>query len=156
MGCCPFDGAVCCGNGYTCCPSGHACVDHYNDPQGGRGLGLPPPFLAPKLPTAHPTPTPPLSYDVVTTCVPLELGIGGGDNVTGKSVCKPGHGAPLDSSRLNAVILGDSVSIGYTPYVAEALKVRWPARAEDSRGGGAKAGSSAHSLPPQEPARLSV
>jgi len=78
---------------------------------------------------------------MVTTCVPesttatmttttatevnsTAFGVrgGSGGNTTGLSVCKPGALLPMASDRLNAIIIGDSVSIGYTPHVADALQ----------------------------------
>ena len=39
----------------------------------------------------------------------------------GKSVCKPGAALPLSKTLPNVFIVGDSVSIGYTPYVAKLM-----------------------------------
>jgi len=58
-------------------------------------------------------------WAVKTTCVDTS-GRGRRDEI-GKQVCKQGPPLALDSKRKNIVILGDSVSIGYTPYVAEQL-----------------------------------
>jgi hypothetical protein len=41
--------------------------------------------------------------------------------ITARSVCKPGPHLPFSTTQKNVLIIGDSVSIGYTPYVAEAL-----------------------------------
>jgi hypothetical protein len=41
--------------------------------------------------------------------------------VTGASVCKPGPPLPYSTSLKNVLIIGDSLSIGYTPYVAQML-----------------------------------
>lgn len=38
------------------------------------------------------------------------------------SVCKPGPGAPPSSTQPNVLVLGDSVSIGYTPHVHTLLQ----------------------------------
>jgi hypothetical protein len=40
-------------------------------------------------------------------------------NSTGLSVCKSGAALPLSKTLPNILIIGDSVSIGYTPYVAK-------------------------------------
>jgi hypothetical protein len=40
---------------------------------------------------------------------------------TANSVCKPGPALPMSNTLKNVLIIGDSVSIGYTPYVAQAL-----------------------------------
>lgn len=39
----------------------------------------------------------------------------------GKSVCKPGPQQELSASKKNVIVLGDSVSIGYTPVLNQAL-----------------------------------
>ena len=52
---------------------------------------------------------------VVSTCHP---DVGGGDTVIGKQVCKQGAPLPLSSTLPNILIVGDSVSIGYTPLIA--------------------------------------
>ena len=52
----------------------------------------------------------------VTTCVKENA-----PDVAGKSVCKPGPELPFNTSMPNIVILGDSVSIGYTPVVAKIM-----------------------------------
>lgn len=94
FGCCTMPNAVCCSNGYTCCPAGHTCKD-----TGG-------------------------SWSVVTECVPnTEPDAAAPDalSVMGQQICKIGVGEPFDSTRKSVVIIGDSVSIGYTPSVATAL-----------------------------------
>jgi hypothetical protein len=53
---------------------------------------------------------------VVSTCHPR--GGGGGDTVIGRQVCKQGAPLPLSSTLPNILIVGDSVSIGYTPLIA--------------------------------------
>ena len=49
-----------------------------------------------------------------TTCVGAPA-----NETTGLSVCKPGAANPLSTTKKNILIIGDSVSIGYTPYVAQ-------------------------------------
>jgi len=57
-------------------------------------------------------------YNVVTTCInatnsqPVR---------TGAQVCKSGPSQPYSTTLKNVIIIGDSVSIGYTPYVNNAL-----------------------------------
>lgn len=41
--------------------------------------------------------------------------------VTGKSVCKPGPQKALSTATKNVMVLGDSVSIGYTPQLGQVL-----------------------------------
>jgi hypothetical protein len=55
---------------------------------------------------------------VVTDCLPAAGATGA---VAGKQVCKQGAQRPFSTTRPNVLVVGDSVSIGYTPYVAEAL-----------------------------------
>eukprot|EP01063_Lacrimia_lanifica_P007056 TRINITY_DN14463_c0_g1_i1.p1 TRINITY_DN14463_c0_g1~~TRINITY_DN14463_c0_g1_i1.p1 ORF type:complete len:321 (+),score=100.23 TRINITY_DN14463_c0_g1_i1:72-1034(+) len=54
---------------------------------------------------------------VVTDCVDAH----GAVVVQGRSVCKPGAPLPASAAKKNVLIIGDSVSIGYTPVVAELL-----------------------------------
>ena len=95
-GCAPYPNAVCCSNGYTSCPSGHTCVDS------GKG------------------------WAVVTKCekasigAPVSLDTDPDANL-GAQVCKTGGPLPFDANRKNVVIMGDSVSIGYEPFIAAAL-----------------------------------
>jgi len=101
LGCCPFPSAVCCSNGLTCCPAGTRCVDN--------------------LPTGWP------SWGFTTTCEPVEDtpsttdGAATTGSVTGKCVCKYGPPLPPSTTLKNVLIIGDSVSIGYTPFVGKAL-----------------------------------
>ena len=50
----------------------------------------------------------------LTQCVPAK----GGQPTAGRSVCKPGAHLPPSTALPNVLIIGDSVSIGYTPPVA--------------------------------------
>ena len=50
----------------------------------------------------------------LTHCVPAK----GGPSTPGRSVCKPGAHLPPSTTLPNVLIIGDSVSIGYTPPVA--------------------------------------
>eukprot|EP00035_Acanthoeca_spectabilis_P017692 m.372006 g.372006 ORF g.372006 m.372006 type:complete len:394 (-) comp16686_c1_seq14:4568-5749(-) len=94
LGCCPWANATCCGNGLTCCPSGTKCVDN--------------------KPAGYP------SWGFVTTCEPTDS-LSAAGNVTGVAVCKYGPPLPASTTVKNVLIIGDSVSIGYTPFVASAL-----------------------------------
>jgi len=108
-GCCPFPNAVQCDSGYTCCPEGTKCAN--------KGGG----------------------YNVVSTCVsasatdaqvtaaladvpqyPYVVG-SGAPNITGDEVCKTGPPLPYSTTQPNILIIGDSVSIGYTPHVASIM-----------------------------------
>jgi len=92
FGCCPYAKATCCSNGYTCCPEGTVCQD--------SGSG----------------------WSTTTTCVDTkgtaaEPGADGG----GQQVCKTGGNLQFATDKKNVIILGDSVSIGYTPKVANLI-----------------------------------
>lgn len=62
------------------------------------------------------------------------------NQTVGLSVCKPGAALPLSSTLPNVLIVGDSVSIGYTPMVAKAMsKVAMVQHSPyDTRDGGAE------------------
>eukprot|EP01045_Picozoa_sp_COSAG04_P005940 COSAG04_NODE_284_length_18146_cov_3.266789_9_plen_226_part_00 len=104
-GCCPLPNAVQCEGGYTCCPSGTKCQN--------KGSG----------------------WQVVSTCVPSDANdsaeppafpqfpsvIGADAATTGDEVCKTGPPLPYSTTPKNVLIVGDSVSIGYTPFVATAM-----------------------------------
>eukprot|EP01047_Picozoa_sp_COSAG01_P002365 COSAG01_NODE_63_length_29632_cov_270.650662_14_plen_463_part_00 len=94
QGCCPWPGAVCCKNQLTCCPAGSECDD----------------TIPPHWP----------SWGAVTTCKPAAT-TGAGAAVQGKCVCKPGAPQPMSTTKKNVLVIGDSVSIGYTPAVASLL-----------------------------------
>lgn len=98
--CCPAHFSV---SGMGCCPLKNAvCCSSYGQccpsgtkcvPQSGTG------------------------YDEVFTCV------ANGVNVSDAlSTCKPGPSLPFAPNLKNVLIVGDSVSIGYTPFVASVLK----------------------------------
>ena len=104
VGCCPFPDAVCCAGGSSCCPRGTRCT--FSNPYVHRGALT------------------------VTTCVAA-----GRANVTGLSPCKPGPALPLRRAPgRNVVVIGDSVSIGWTPPLARLL--RDEALVQHSPGGG--------------------
>ena len=54
----------------------------------------------------------------LTQCIPHVSSPAGTPTTAGLSVCKPGAAAPPSVSLPNVLIIGDSVSIGYTPPVA--------------------------------------
>lgn len=87
--------AVCCDNGYTCCPSGTKCVDTDS------------------------------GWHVTTVCEPVEPSSTArpvaAAPIAGKQICKIGPNLPADPTRKNAIVLGDSVSIGFTPPTAALL-----------------------------------
>ena len=113
-GCCPYPNAVCCSNGYNCCPAGTKCQDI-------RGQ----------------------QWGVVTKCISADnnkqLIVGGGKNKISSDkinnnidnddpdfglaaqVCKSGGPLPLSTTKKNIVIMGDSVSIGYYPFIKESM-----------------------------------
>mmetsp|Transcript_1273 Transcript_1273/g.3644 ORF Transcript_1273/g.3644 Transcript_1273/m.3644 type:complete len:230 (-) Transcript_1273:2351-3040(-) len=94
-GCAPFPNAVCCPSRFYACPSGHTCQE--------SGA------------------TPPWKDEVV--CLPPE-GAPGDDAPIRKAeeICKNGPPVLMDENRKNVIIIGDSVSIGYTPLVSESLE----------------------------------
>lgn len=102
MGCCPWPGAVCCKNSLTCCPADTVCVDD----------------VPPQWP----------SWGAVTTCKPkpkpptrIFPAAATAEAVQGKCVCKPGAPLGMSTKLKNIVVIGDSVSLGYTPSVATIL-----------------------------------
>lgn len=54
-------------------------------------------------------------YHGVYTCQMKEM------NITSKCTCKLGPNLPMSTTLKNVIIIGDSISIGYTPFVAEEL-----------------------------------
>jgi hypothetical protein len=88
---------VCCGNKLTCCPEGTECVDD--------------------IPAHWP------SWAAVTTCKPKQgVAVAAAkQEVQGKCVCKPGAPLPMSTTLKNILVIGDSVSLGYTPSVADIL-----------------------------------
>ena len=91
LGCCPWADAVCCPNSLTCCPSGTKCVD--------------------SLPHGWP------SWGAVTSCEPADDAAAPPAPVQGKCVCKPGPPLPASTTAKNVLVIGDSVSLGYTPVL---------------------------------------
>lgn len=98
--CCPFKWSP---NGYGCCPMpGAVCC--------GNGY-----TCCPAGTTCRDAGS---GWGVTTQCVDKQ----GVDVQTGLEVCKLGPQLPFNTSTKNCLIIGDSVSIGYTPFVARALQ----------------------------------
>ena len=93
-GCAPYPDAVCCPSRYYACPSGHTCQESGT--------------------------TPPWKDEVV--CLPPEDAPDGTPTRKAEEICKNGPPVLMDESRKNVIVIGDSVSIGLTPFVAESLE----------------------------------
>ena len=127
QGCCPGANSVCCGNGLTCCPEGTVCHDYIAP--GWPSWAV----VTTCLPAAHGAIAKPANLTTAASVSAVES-VGGGSGVhsiatnaiagksLGKSICKPGPDHAPDTRRKNVLIIGDSVSIGYTPHVATALE----------------------------------
>jgi hypothetical protein len=98
-GCCPFADGVSCGS-YTCCPKGTTCKN--------KGSG----------------------WSVVSYCAAADEEpaypqfphvVGSGGSTVGDQVCKTGPPNPYSKTLKNVLVVGDSVSIGYTPFVAKVM-----------------------------------
>ena len=92
-GCAPFPDAVCCPSKYYACPSGHTCQEKGEQPPWKDEVVCLPPADAQDAPIRK-----------------------------AEEICKNGPPVLMDEHRKNVIIIGDSVSIGYTPLVAESLK----------------------------------
>jgi acyl-CoA thioesterase-1 len=57
-------------------------------------------------------------WEIVVTCKPTA---GGGSSVLGTPACKPGAMNRMSKTKKNCLIIGDSVSLGYTPFLTAAL-----------------------------------
>eukprot|EP00729_Bicosta_minor_P006593 gene6593-6147_t len=123
-GCCPFPNAVCCAGSYgLCCPSGTVC--HSTGSFSGTCIQQEPPAVTPTtLLAAGATPA-------TSTAPPPDLHSGGAPQV-----CTPGAMDPPSVSIPSAIIIGDSVSIGYTPHVAAALSGKVQVQHSPAAGGG--------------------
>ncbi len=106
-GCCPHPEAVQCPGGYTCCPKGTTCkntgggysvVSHCVASDDGSGAST---MTTPELP-------------------PLRV-VGDAADTVGAEVCKTGPPIPYSKTLKNVLVVGDSVSIGYTPFVAKVM-----------------------------------
>ena len=125
VGCCPYADGVCCGYAnmsshantvMACCPKAHTCV-----------------FSSPYDPWEAST------HPQIATCVPdgdarteIEVQL---PNSTGIYPCKPGATLPPQPPAGKSVlVIGDSVSLGWTPALADLLKAE--AMVQHSPGGG--------------------
>ena len=90
-GCCPYPSGVSCSN-YTCCPEGTTCQNADT------------------------------GYRVTSSCVDSQGRVSPpGSNGGGLAVCKSGGPLPFSTVKPNVIILGDSVSIGYEPFVSRLM-----------------------------------
>ena len=100
--------------GTTVCTVGTSCTAHYSS----NGMGCCPYEKAVCCPNGQTCcPADHICNDTgtyLTQCVPS----GGGAGTPGLSVCKPGAAGAPSKTLPNVLIIGDSVSIGYTPMVA--------------------------------------
>ena len=113
MGCCPMPNAVCCAGSYgLCCPAAHTCVS-----TGTFSGTCKPNAAAAEMPTGAPPPP--------------NLFTGGAPQV-----CTPGPLEPPSKTLPSAIIIGDSVSIGYTPHVISKLVGKVQVQHSPSAGGG--------------------
>ena len=93
-GCAPFPNAtVCNGSLFQACPAGSACVL-----RNGSGNAT--------------------DLHSVYSCVSPRTGASLG---TSRCSCKPGAPLPPSPSLKNVLVIGDSISLGYTPFLAAAL-----------------------------------
>ena len=90
-GCCPLPGGVDCGT-----PLGTCCPAGTTCSKTGTG------------------------WEIVVSCVPAE-GIAAASPRPGVPVCKPGPLNRMSATTKNCLVIGDSVSLGYTPFLAAAL-----------------------------------
>lgn len=97
MACCPLQDAVDCDTPLgNCCPKGYTCE------KAGTGWEIVVTCKPP--PCAHPPACP-----------------GGEGPVPGTPACKPGPLNRMSTTKKNCLIIGDSVSLGYTPFLTAAL-----------------------------------
>jgi hypothetical protein len=93
-GCAPFPNATVCGGSlFQACPAGSACVL-----RNGSGNAT--------------------DLHNVYNCVSPRAGASLG---TSRCSCKPGAPLPPSPSLKNVLVIGDSISLGYTPFLAAAL-----------------------------------
>ena len=92
------------GGGWGCCPwpNGVAC---------GNGFACCPSGTTCSLISGS-------SYSSVYNCTPAS---GGAATTTSLCPCKPGAPSPPDPARKNVLVIGDSLTIGYTPLLASEL-----------------------------------
>ncbi len=125
-GCCPFPNGVSCSK-YTCCPEGSTCKNHGTYGMGGFGV------VSVCIPKADNAQHQQQLEDTASEIIPQFPHVIGSEgagsasigNVTiGDQVCKTGPPIPYSTSLKNVLIVGDSVSVGYTPWVANALATK--------------------------------
>jgi hypothetical protein len=110
-GCCPHPEGVSCGP-YTCCPKGTKCTNH------GSGWSTVSMCSAPSAPMdglAAATSLLAQYPHVVGSASASPAG------TVGAQVCKTGPPVPYSKTLKNVLVVGDSVSIGYTPFVARVM-----------------------------------
>lgn len=92
------------GGGWGCCPwpNGVACASGFACCPSGTTCAL----------------VSGSSYSSVYNCTPVD---GSPATTLSKCPCKPGAPAPPDATRKNVLVIGDSLTIGYTPLLATAL-----------------------------------
>lgn len=59
-------------------------------------------------------------YSVTTKCVDKDSSV---FKQNGLQICKPGPALPLSLDQRNCLVIGDSVSIGYTPFLSDLLNM---------------------------------
>jgi hypothetical protein len=114
-GCCPYPNAVCCAGSYgLCCPEGTTCksTGQYSGTceKKDDGHNWSPQQQAPPPP------------GLATAGAP--------------QVCTPGALDPPSTTMPTAIVIGDSVSIGYTPHVIEMLQGKVQVQHSPAAGGG--------------------
>lgn len=109
---CPLATATCCQQHWAPGDGNWGCIDWANATCCANGY-----TACPSGSTCKDTGT---GAAVVTECVPNDS-TQVPQPTAGKQVCKQGAPIPFSSSLPNVLVLGDSVSIGYTPYVANVL-----------------------------------
>jgi hypothetical protein len=107
---CPTATATCCTQQWSPSTGNWGCIDWVNATCCKNGYTA--------CPSGYTCKDAGSSWSTVTTCVPTMTGPA---TVPGKQVCKQGAQMPFSDTLKNVVIIGDSVSIGYTPFVANAL-----------------------------------
>lgn len=98
------------------CHSGTPCAAHFSV-SGSGCCTYPDAVCCPNGMTCCPKGTVCVDVQWQSTCV----GPPPQKNSTGLPICKPGAALPFSTTHPNVLIIGDSVSIGYTPKVAAAM-----------------------------------
>ena len=102
-GCCPFPDAVSCGD-YTCCPKGTTCK---NSGSGWSTVSMCTASVGEVQQPAFPQFPHVIGSNYTSSA-----------STVGDQVCKTGPPTPYSTTKKNVLVVGDSVSIGYTPFVA--------------------------------------